>query len=174
MTSCPERIETRRLVGTRLSSEHWDNLCAMHSDPRVMVTLGGLRTDQQTTAFIADADDHWRRHGFGLWAWHDRRDGRFAGRAGLRHTDASGLDQVEVAYALVPEFWGRGLAFEVASVSVDCAFQRLGLLELIGFTLVTNAPSRRVMEKIGFDFERPITYDGLPHVLYRLESQPPP
>jgi ribosomal-protein-alanine N-acetyltransferase len=172
MTRSPERIETRCLVGTRLSQGHWGELCAMHSNPRVMATLGGLRTDEQTTAFIADADDHWRRHGFGLWAWHDRRDGRFAGRAGLRHTDASGLDQVEVAYALVPEFWGRGLAFEVARASVDCAFQQLGLLELIGFTLVTNGPSRRVMEKIGFGFERPITYDGLPHVLYRLERQP--
>ena len=56
------------------------------------------------------------------------------------------------------------------------AFEDLGLLEVVSFTTVGNARSRRVMEKIGLvhdpgrDFDHPRTpgWWGQPHVLYAL------
>jgi ribosomal-protein-alanine N-acetyltransferase len=41
---------------------------------------------------------------------------------------------------------------------------------VVAFTLPTNWASRRVMEKVGFTFERDIVHAGLRHVLYRIAN----
>ena len=70
---------------------------------------------------------------------------------------------------LMPEFWGQGLATEIAQASIGIAFNELGLSDVVSFTLPTNLASRRVMEKCGLTFERDIEWKDLPHVLYRLK-----
>jgi RimJ/RimL family protein N-acetyltransferase len=54
---------------------------------------------------------------------------------------------------------------------VTVAFENLGMSDLVAFTLPINQASRRVMEKIGFSFERDIVHAGLPHVLYRIKRE---
>jgi len=44
------------------------------------------------------------------------------------------------------------------------------LVDVVSFTLPDNLTSRRVMEKLGFTFERDTRHAGLPHVLYRRFS----
>jgi [ribosomal protein S5]-alanine N-acetyltransferase len=46
----------------------------------------------------------------------------------------------------------------------------MGLGTVISYTLPGNLASRRVMEKLGFSYEREIVHYDLPHVLYRLQS----
>jgi len=36
--------------------------------------------------------------------------------------------------------------------------------------LPTNKASRRVMEKVGFQYEKDVVWADLPHVLYRLRT----
>ena len=43
---------TDRLVAKRLCVEDLNELYQMHHDPRVMATLGGLRSDDQTQQFL--------------------------------------------------------------------------------------------------------------------------
>jgi len=88
----------------------------------------------------------------------------------LRRVTVGGRREVEVGYGLRPEFWGRGLATELAVESVRVGFEELQLPSLVSFTLSTNVASRRVMEKAGFVFESDIVYANLPHVLYRLTA----
>jgi len=144
----------------------------MHRDPRVMATLGGVRPDAETKDFLRVNLDHWDRHGYGLWIFRDRT-GAFAGRGGIRHVTIEEIEEIEVAYALMPDFWGRGLATEMARALLGIAFGQLGLSNLIGFTLVENRGSRRVLEKLGFGLGREFVFKSLPHVLYRpAESGP--
>ena len=58
----------------------------------------------------------------------------------------------------------------------------LGLGEIVSFTVVANAPSRAVMERLGMthdaegDFDHPRVPEGSPlrrHVLYRLRASRP-
>ena len=65
------------------------------------------------------------------------------------------------------------LATELGAVSVAHAFGPLGLADVVSFTLVENRASRRVMEKLGFEYEREVEHAGLPHVLYRLRTSSP-
>ena len=101
----------------------------------------------------------------------DAATSRFVGRGGLRHTVVEGKPDVEVAYGLMPEFWGRGLATELARESVRVGFVDLQLADLVSFTLPTNRASQRVMEKAGFRYERDVIHADLPHVFYRLTEQ---
>jgi RimJ/RimL family protein N-acetyltransferase len=55
----------------------------------------------------------------------------------------------------------------MARAILSIAFGPLDLAELVGFTLSTNRASVRVMEKVGFAFERAIVHANLPHMLYR-------
>jgi RimJ/RimL family protein N-acetyltransferase len=164
-------FHTDRLIAARLRDADLDELCRMHQDPRVMATLGGLRSDDQTRQFLRDNLRHWDRHGFGLWMFRARADGRFVGRGGIRHVHVGGNDEVELAYALTAEFWGSGLATEMARALLTVAFGHLGMADVVAFTLPTNRASRRVMEKVGCTFERDIVHAGLPHVLYRIKRQ---
>lgn len=163
-----EAFHTDRLRAERLQAEHLDALCHMHQDPRVMATLGGLRSDDETRWFVRENLAHWDFHGFGLWVFQEK--GRFVGRGGLRHALVNGIDEVELAYALMTEYWGRGLATEIARASLAVGFERLGLKDVVCFTLTTNRASQQVMEKVGFTHERNAEYAGLPHTFYRLTA----
>jgi [ribosomal protein S5]-alanine N-acetyltransferase len=161
----------------RLRAEHSDALLQMHRDLRVMATLapagapnGGVLSDEETWRFLRRHLDHWDRRGYGLWAFRDKTDGRFVGRAGLYSTHVGGNDEVELAYALMAEYWNRGLATEMAEAILRVAFERLGMTDLVCFTLTTNRASQRVMEKARFEYEREVVHAGLPHVLYRITA----
>src|SRR5438093_9231067 len=51
-------LHTDRLIGTSLSAEDFDDLCNMHQEPRVMATLGGLRSAEQTQRLLRENLDH--------------------------------------------------------------------------------------------------------------------
>ena len=124
-------------------------------------------TRQDVLDGLAYKVEHWERHGFGMWLARERETGEMVGRGGLQYTYTAGLNDVEAGWAIVPERWGQGLGTELACACVEVAFEHLDLLEIVAFTLPSNVPSRRVMEKAGFEYERDIVHAGLPHVLYR-------
>jgi len=87
---------------------------------------------------------------------------------------------VEIGWRLAAEYWGAGLATEGAREIVRCAFEELGLPELVSFTATRNERSRRVMAKLGMthdateNFDHPRLPAGDPllrHVLYRLTRE---
>jgi [ribosomal protein S5]-alanine N-acetyltransferase len=165
-----DRIETERLIGERPNVEHADALCVLMLHPDVLRTTW-FRPEPPTRSYIVDklAGDieHWDRHGFGPWLWRDRADGEIVGRGGLKHTTATGIDEVEIGWTIHPDRWGQGLATELAQTSVRTAFGELDLDEVIAYTGSDNIASWRVMEKAGMQFDREIVAAGLPQVLFR-------
>lgn len=164
-------LETERLSCVALEPSHAEELAPLLSDPRVAATLS---PDGQPPAVgahpeeLATCDAHWRTHGFGLWLLRDRRTEEMVGRGGLQHTAASGADEVEIAWAIIPERWRQGLATELALACVATAFDRLDLASVIAYTRTDNIASRRVMEKAEMSYERSfLVPSGRPQVLYR-------
>jgi len=142
----------------------------MHREtPRSWQTLGGLRPDDETTSYLWDNLAHRDQYGYGVWVFRGE-NGRLVGRAGLRNTRRVGGDGVELAYALAVESWNRRIATEVTKATLRLAFKRLGLTNIVCFTLATNRASQRVMEKAGFAYERDVVHAGLPSVLYRITA----
>jgi [ribosomal protein S5]-alanine N-acetyltransferase len=174
VTSAPERLETGRLLCLRPSSDQLRDIETLLRDVRVADTLlstGIVPTRDEVAANLVAKQSHWERHGFGLWTLYDRIDGSFVGRGGLQHTNATGENEVEAGWAIVPERWGQGLATELALAAVEVGLGPLGLPSVIAYTLPENTASRRVMEKAGFAYEREIEWVGLKHVLYRRSGR---
>jgi [ribosomal protein S5]-alanine N-acetyltransferase len=165
-----ESVRTARLHLQRVDLRDLPDIERMHADAEVMATLGGVRSAALSRALLEAWIAHWDAHGFGLWIARDRETGAFAGRGGLQHVVVGGRPEVEVAYGFLPAFWGRGFATELAAASLRAGFETLGRADLVCFTLVTNRASQRVMEKVGFGFEREVEHANLPHRLYRLRA----
>lgn len=168
-----ETFQTRRLIAERLSAKHLSDFCRMHEDPKVMATLtthGGIISNEETRQMLQNNLGHWERYGFGLWVFRDKHKDQFVGRSGLRNTYVSGNKEVELAYALMSEFWGKGLATEMGEAVLKLGFEQLGLKNVVCFTLTTNLASQRVIEKLGFQYEREIIHVGLPYVFYRMKA----
>ncbi len=164
-------FETSRLRGEPLASRHYDEIFRMHQDARVMATLGGLRGEAESRAYLEFNLAHWRQHGFGLWIVRERSSGRVAGRAVIRHLDVEGVDEVEVGYGFYPEWWGRGLATEAATELVRSGFEELKLATLVAITQTSNTASQRVLEKAGLARERDILHGSTPVSLYRVRAK---
>ena len=161
-------VETGRLLAEPITAAHEQELCALLGDPRVGAMLGGTLSPARVAASIERQREHWERHGFGLWMWRERATGAAVARGGLFRTHVGGRDEVEVAWAVMPDRWGEGFATELGAASVAFGFERLALRDVVCFTLPHNRASRRVMDKLGFEFERDVLHAELPHVLYRL------
>ena len=166
----PDEFATDHLKAERLRFAHLEVLADMHRDERIMATLGGPRPTADTERFVQRNLEHWRRSGFGLWIFRRRADGAFVGRAGLRHVHVGDADEVEIAYVLTSEMWGRGYATEISRKLITIGLADLQLNTLVAFTLTDNRASIRVMEKAGLRFERAILHHGRPHVLYRINA----
>jgi RimJ/RimL family protein N-acetyltransferase len=163
--------ETDRLIAEPITPAHQDDMLRLLSDPRVAATLGGVPTPARVAAMIEQQAAQFERHGYGFWVWRDRATGEVVARGGIQHTHVGGSDEVEAGWAVVADRWGEGLATELGEASVRAAFDEHGLDDLVSFTLPHNRASRRVMEKLGFSFEREIEHAGMAHVLYRLTRQ---
>lgn len=120
---------------------------------------------------------HFERHGFGLWVVAVPGTTDFAGCVGLSvpRFESWFTPCVEVAWRLLPAFWGRGYATEGARAAIGHGFETIGLAGIVSFTVPQNVRSVRVMERVGMrrdgDFEHPGLPSGHPlrrHVLYRI------
>jgi ribosomal-protein-alanine N-acetyltransferase len=97
--------------------EDADDMAAMQQDDRFVAAFGHRSTPGHVRGFVARSVDLWERLGYGLWILRDRETGVFVGRGGIQPVTIEGVDEVELGYAILPEWWGRGLATETSSRS---------------------------------------------------------
>ena len=165
-------FETARLRAEPIGPRYRDELIALFGDERVGATLGGVVGPAAVDERIAGMTAHWEREGFGWYVFCDRDSCALLACGGPHRRHVGGTDEVEIGWTVVPERWNQGIATELGAASLEVAFGPLALTDVVSFTLPDNLASRRVMEKLGFRFERETTYAGLPHVLYRLRVSP--
>ena len=161
---------TPRVKARHMTPGDLEDLASMYQNPEVMTTLGGIRDRAQVLSSMERNLKHQDEHGYAYWIFEDEAH-HFMGRGGLMNTHIEGVDEVEIGYALLPEYWGKGIATEVGKEIVRIGFEDLGLNEIVCFALPENKASIRVMEKLGFAFEKECVYKKLKHVLYRLTKE---
>jgi RimJ/RimL family protein N-acetyltransferase len=175
----PITLTTARLRLRPWRAEDLPPYAALNADPRVREHFPKMLSAEESDREAAGIAAHFDRHGFGLWAVEVIGAADFVGFVGLAVPgfEAHFTPCVEIGWRLAFEHWGHGYATEAARAALDCGFQRLGLEEIVSFTVPANWRSRRVMEHLGMrrsaadDFDHPRLPPGHPlrrHVLYRL------
>jgi RimJ/RimL family protein N-acetyltransferase len=180
--TAPRELRTARLRLRRWRTADRIPFAALNADPRVMEFFPALLSRAQSDQLATRIEQHFERHGFGLWAVEIPRVASFAGFIGLSVPafDAHFTPCVEIGWRLSAEHWHSGYATEGARAVLAFGLETLTLSEIVSFTVPANQRSRRVMERIGMardpadDFEHPGLPAGHPlrrHVLYRITRQ---
>ena len=163
-------IETGRLIALPLSRLDREEVRAMDCDPRIMATLGGVRSEEDSERWLRENLEHWERHGFGIWVFRDATSGEIAGRAGLRRVEVEGATEVELGYVLASKFWGQGLATEMGSALLARGYPSVAMDRVIALIAASNVRSLQVAAKLGFHFERNAIWKGSVTTLHRRNS----
>jgi RimJ/RimL family protein N-acetyltransferase len=144
-------ILTPRLRLRRSRPEDAEAISRYRSDPTVHLHQGWDRTDPEGVR--AEIEEMAGRlpgepGGWVQFTLEERDDSRLVGDVGLSpRADEPGV--VLVGYTVAPEAQGRGYATEAVSALVDYAFATLDARLVRAYADAENAPSIRVMEKVG-------------------------
>ena len=71
-------------------------------------------------------------------------------------------EETELGYRLKKATWVRGFATEGSIALIGKGFRELGVTKVVATTMAGNTRSRRVMEKVGLQFEKELAYPGDP------------
>ena len=116
-------------------------------------------TLDQVRKIVAGQLTHWEKYGYGWWATVLRSENTFIGWSGLQFLPDT--DEIEIAYLLDPDYWGRGLATEAAQAGLRYGLQDLGLQTIVAIVHPENAASRRVIDKLDMSFVEQKPYFGM-------------
>jgi ribosomal-protein-alanine N-acetyltransferase len=165
-------LETQRLLLRHFVTGDLENLFAFYSDPEVVKYI----PDAPRTYAETREELEWFLSGhpgfpeLGLWATIYKETGQFIGRCGLLPWTIDEQNEVEVAFALSKEYWGKGLATEVAQALVDYGFEHLKFSRLICLIEHGNQASIKVATKIGMAFEKEGTDEKGLFLIYSMNK----
>lgn len=162
MSEAGRVLETERLVLRRLTVEDAPFLLRLLNEPSWLRFIGdrGVRTLDDARRYVLEGPiDMYERLGFGMYATTLKgNEASPIGICGL--VKRPGLEDVDIGFALLPEFWGKGYAYEAASAVMAYAKGAVGLERVVAITSLDNESSARLLEKIGLRFERLIQLKG--------------
>jgi RimJ/RimL family protein N-acetyltransferase len=160
-------LETERLALRRLTDDDAGFVHELVNEPSWIRFIGdrGVRSLEDARAYLDKGPlEMYRRFGFGLWVVELKETGEATGLCGLIKRDA--LEDVDIGFAFLPRFWGRGYALESASAVLAYGREILELDRIVAITSPDNDASIRLLEKIGLRFEQNIQFAGEPTKLF--------
>lgn len=143
---------------------------AIFGDAEVMqYSVSGRDPDLEATA--ARVERYARQNvasGFAPWAIVETASECVIGFCGLiRLKDPN---DVEIAYRLRRDRWGKGMATEAVTAWLDRGFSLLRLPRILAFVDPANTASLRVVVKIGMRFVEDCRYEGIPVRKYEIRN----
>ncbi len=166
-------LETDRLLLREFDADDAEAFYPLVSNPEILrFTLdpgGGVNSVGQALELLRSRSvADYRKHGFGRLAVVEKASRQLIGFAGLKYLGDRG--EVDLGYRLLPTHWGRGFATESGRAILQDGFTRLGLTRIIATVFPKNVASVRVLEKLGFVFEKPFEYEGHELAQYMIHA----
>jgi ribosomal-protein-alanine N-acetyltransferase len=110
----------------------------------------GIRSQEEVMNGLEKAIRHYERHQFSLGSVFLKNSFTFIGRAGLIYLNYDdNQTDIELAYALLPEYWGIGYATELAKALISWGLDHLAIPKLIAVVHPENRNSQNVLIKAG-------------------------
>ncbi len=165
-------FETPRLIVRHLRADDLDDLYSICSDEELMRFVGDGKplSIERVQLWIEKSQDNYRNLGFGCFAVIEKVSGELAGYCGLVRGPEG--DEIEIIYALKKEYWGNGLATEVARATMEYGLDELGLKQIVATIDPENTSSIRIVEKLGMTFQQKrVDQYGLPELVYVISRE---
>ena len=141
-----------RLRGLR--EDDIDGLFELFSNPQVMRywSRGPMIEHSEALAYAKIIFDGFAKREVLNWVAADPETDSFMGTCTLYEINPQHA-RAGLGYALMPKYWGKGLASEAATLAISYGFFELGLHRIEADTEPNNHRSNAVLERLGFSRE---------------------
>lgn len=150
-------LETERLTLRELIIDDTEFIIELVNSPGWLKFIGdrNIKTTEQAIAYLENGPiKSYRDNGFGLAMVETKDAKKQIGMCGIIKRDS--LDSPDIGFAFLPEFTGKGYAFEIASATLAFATHQLKLPVICAITVPGNVHSIKLLEKIGLKFIKTI------------------
>ncbi|WP_353721849.1 GNAT family N-acetyltransferase [Dyadobacter sp. 676] len=157
-------IYTERFVLTKMTAADGDKYFRLSNNDNVMKYVTGYSlTREESDKMLAEFLQEYGMDTYlGRYLIEDRYSGELIGAAKLDKVGPA----IEIGYRVMEEFWGRGVATEIAKGLIRFSKSVLKARDVIAFVNVNNTASIRVLEKAGMTNTERI--EDLDEVKYRF------
>ena len=148
-------LKTKRLYLRRLIRDDAEFILQLLNEPSWLEFIGNKNVDNLNDAkkYIELAPmNMYERYGFGLFLVCALETSVPMGLCGLIKRD--NFDDADLGYALLPEFWNKGFALEAVESVLKYAKNTHHLSRILALSKSSNAPSIKLLNKVGFEFDR--------------------
>jgi len=145
-------LETERLSLRKLTVDDAEFILALLNEPSFLRYIGDkkVRSLDDARQYILNGPvASYERHGFGLNCVELRESHTPIGMCGLLKREE--LPDPDIGFALLPDFWNQGFAFEAAEAVLKDA---RNLPRILAITSLDNEASISLLQRLGFRFER--------------------
>jgi len=147
-------LETERLSLRELTVDDAEFIMTLLNEPSFLRYIGDkkVRNFDDARQYILNGPvASYERHGFGLNCVELRESHTPIGMCGLLKRDE--LPDPDIGFALLPDFWNKGFAFEAAEAVLKDARERLKIQRILAITSLDNDASINLLKRLGFKFE---------------------
>ncbi|WP_345163982.1 GNAT family N-acetyltransferase [Nibribacter koreensis] len=148
-------LETNRLTLHHLSLDDAPFMVELLNDPAWLQYIGdrNVKTLDQARFYLENGPlKSYRDLGFGPYLVRLKENNMPIGTCGLLKRDV--LPAPDIGYAFMPDHRGKGYALEAAQGTLLYGRETLGMHTVYAYTTPNNEKSGKLLEKLGFTFER--------------------
>ncbi|MCB0371634.1 MAG: GNAT family N-acetyltransferase [Muricauda sp.] len=167
-----ENQASERLIFRKLEPSDFGYWLPFYHNPKSTQYWEGLPTDP-VEACQVQFDRIFERYDQdlgGMNALISKETGKLMGICGLLVQLVDDMEELEIGYSILPEFWLKGYAFEAAHKCKEYAFDNQFSDSLISIIHVDNVPSQKVALKNGMYLDKTTIYKDNPVHIFRVKK----
>jgi ribosomal-protein-alanine N-acetyltransferase len=149
-----EILRTERLVLRQFRKDDAPFIIELVNDPAWLRYIGdkNIRSLPDAIHYLETGPQAmYARYGFSLYAVELKGAGKRIGMCGLIKRES--LADVDLGFAFLPAYRSLGYAYEATAATLQYAKASVGLSRIVAITSPDNAPSIKLLERLGFRFE---------------------
>jgi len=151
--------ETNRLTLTPMAIEDAPFVLELLNTKEYIDNIGqrNINTIEETEKYIYEKMIiHYEKNDFGNYLITRKEDGQKIGCVSLYNRED--VEGVDIGFAMLPDYFGKGYAYEGAEKIKNVALTEKGLKSICAFTSRENKASQGLIEKLGLTFEKTILF----------------
>lgn len=151
-------LDTERLSLRQFNTDDADFILVLLNNPTWLLYIGdrNVKTvDDARHYLISGPIKSYHTNGFGLSLVSLKDNGTPIGMCGLIRRN--GLEDVDIGFALLPQYAGKGYAYEIAAATMEYGKKKLGIEKIVAITSEDNTHSIKLLNKVGLHFERMVS-----------------
>jgi peptidase E/RimJ/RimL family protein N-acetyltransferase len=160
------KIMSTNCVIERIQPEHFTDIHILYSNKQVRTFLGGVPSNNYIEASFKGMLEAPFPNTYLYITL--KTTGEFIGLVSI--DEYHDKDLYELSYQFLPQFWGRGLAFEVLTQVIEEGLNYLNIASIVAETQTANKASCCLLEKLGMKKIQTLERFGHEQAVYELRK----